>query len=126
MTVTDFKQSQVALACWRAAQTELHQTMLAVCQVFLNRAAAGWYDGDLYENCYHWLEENPGEFPDTRDPQFQQLLSRIDSVTSKLVSDVTGRAIYFVPKVDFDEAILPSQYSITTTIGSLVFIKGRE
>jgi hypothetical protein len=97
--------------------------MLAVCQVFLNRAAAGWYDGDLYENCWRWLEENPGEFPDTRDPQFQQLLSRIDSVTSKLVSDVTGGAIYFAPKPELDESSLPKGYNITTTIGGLVFVK---
>lgn len=123
MTGTDFKQSQVALACWCAAKTELHQTMLAVCQVFMNRASAGWYDGDLYENCCMWLSENPRDFPDTRDPQFQQLLSRIESVTSKLVSDVTGGAVYFTPKSELDEETLPKQYSITTTIGGLVFIK---
>ena len=123
MTTTDFKQSQIALACWRAARTELHQTMLAVCQVFMNRAAAGWYDGDLYENCCMWLSENPGEYPDPRDPQFQQLLSRIESVTSKLVSDVTGGAIYFTPKSELDEEALPKRYSITTTIGNMVFIK---
>ena len=52
MDASSFKSSIVALACWRAAPFDLHQAQLAVCQVFMNRAKEGWFDGDLYENCF--------------------------------------------------------------------------
>jgi hypothetical protein len=121
MNVTDFKSGQIALACWCAAPGELHQVALAVCQVFMNRAKAGWYEGDLYENCWRWLSENPPEeFPDCRDPQFAKLLNRLETVTSGLVVDVTGGAIYFCPKNQLAEKV---EGIVTTTIGSLVFVK---
>jgi hypothetical protein len=120
MTPTDYANSQIATACWRAAQTELHSVMLAVCQVFKNRADAGWYDHDLYLNCTHWLEENPGEFPDTRDPQFQQLLAKLDNVISGAVPDKTGGAFYFVHKSQLPEQIAGTQ---TASIGNLIFIR---
>ena len=123
MTPSDFSNSQIALACWRAAKTELHQVMLSVCMVLKNRADAGWYDSDLYENAVHWLAENPGEFPDTRDPQFLQLLSKLDAITSGLVPDKTGGALWFYPKNSLDVDSLPAGYSITTTIGNMVFIR---
>ena len=123
MTASDFRNAQLALACWRPAKTELHTAMLCVCQVFMNRAAAGWYDGDLYDNVCHWLDENPGEFPDTRDPQFGHLLSKLDSVTSGLVPDKTGGAMYFSTKEALEDIQIPEGYKITTTIGNMVFIK---
>lgn len=122
MTTSEFKQSQIALACWRASPGERHTVMLAVCQVFMNRAKAGWFQSDLYENAWRWLFENNGGFPDTRDPEFQQLLAKIDSVTSGLVSDKTDGAIHFVSQdklVDNPAA----QIKITTRIGNLVFFK---
>jgi hypothetical protein len=120
MTTSDYAKSQIATACWRAAKSELHPIMLAVCQVFMNRAAAGWFDSDLYENCTHWLVENPGEFPDLRDPQFQSLLSRLETVTSGMASDKTEGALYFANKQDLPEKI---EGTVTTTIGGIVFIK---
>ena len=121
MTTSEYAKSQIATACWLAAKPELHPVMLAVCQVFMNRAAAGWYDGDLYENAAHWLIENPpSELPDLRDPQFQQLLSRLETVTSGMASDKTGGALYFANKQDLPEKI---EGTVTTTIGGLVFIK---
>ena len=122
MTSSDFVKSVIALACWRAAQSELHTTMLAVCMVFINRAQAGYFNSDLYENCAQWLKENPGDFPDTRDPQFQQMLAKLDSVTSGMVSDRTGGALWFYPK-DQLEVTLPKPYSIVATIGGLVFVR---
>lgn len=120
MDSSSFKSAIVALACWRAAPTDLHQTQLAVCQVFMNRAKEGWFNGDLYENCWHWLAENPGHFPDVRDPQFGQLLSKLESVTSGLVTDKTGGATYFLHRTQVPEK-LPG--IVTTVIGNLVFIK---
>ena len=105
MTSSDFTNSTVALACWRAAKDELHPVMLSVGLVFRNRAQAGWYEGDVYENAAHWLEENPGEFPDPRDPQFQQLLAKIEVVVSGLAKDTTDGALWFCPKSQLPEKI---------------------
>jgi hypothetical protein len=118
MTTSDFKLAQIALACWRAAQGELHQVMLAVAQTFMNRG------GDLYEETTKWLSDNPGAFPDPRDPQFQQLLARLDSVTIGLAKDVTDGAWAFVRKTDLQPDMLQA-FSITTQIGGLVFVKGK-
>lgn len=120
MDTSSFKLSIIALACWRAAPTDLHQAQLAVCQVFMNRAKEGWFLGDLYENCCVWLVENPGEFPDPRDPQFGQLLSKLESVTSGLVTDKTGGAVYFMHRSEVPEKLAGI---VTTTIGSMVFYK---
>lgn len=119
MTTSDYKTAQIATACWRAAPSELHSVMLAVCQVFINRAAAG--TTDLYEEATKWLVDNPGDFPDTREPQFGQMLAKLDSVTSGMVSDKTGGALYFVPREKLTD--LAEVFSVTTTIGNLVFIK---
>jgi hypothetical protein len=94
--------------------------MLAVCQVFMNRAKEGWFGGDLYENCAEWLIENEGSFPDTRDPQFGYLIGKLGSVTSGLVADKTGGAVYFGHRDQMPEKL---GGVVTTTIGSLVFFK---
>lgn len=118
MTPQDYANAQLATACWRAAKTELHNVMLYVCMVFVNRAKAGWYEGDVYENAIRWLAENPGEFPDLREPQFQQLLSKIDSVASGQVPDKTAGALYFAPKT-----IEKIEGTITTSVGNMIFIR---
>jgi hypothetical protein len=118
VTGPEYSKAVVALACWRAAQTELHQAMLCICMVFMNRALVGWCEGDLYENAARWLQENPGNFPDIRDPQFGQLLAKLDGVISGAVPDKTGGALWFWSKTDD-----PIQGSITTTIGNLIFVR---
>lgn len=120
ISTSDFGKSQIALACWRAAKNELHPVMLSVGLVFRNRSAAKWYEGDLYENAVRWLVENPGEFPDLRDPEFTQLLLKLDAVTSGLAKDTTDGAMYFCPKQQLPEN-LPGK--ITATMGQLVFIR---
>src|ERR1700721_1643757 len=104
MTTTEYKNGVIATACWRVAPNELHQVMLAVCQVFINRASA--VDGDLYGEATAWLNDSPGEYPDPRDPQFQQLLSRLESVTCGMVSDKTGGALYFLPTSELPSDML--------------------
>ena len=120
MTSSDYSKSLIALACWRAAQTDLPMVMLAVCMVFRNRAEAG--ETDLYEVATRWLAENPGNFPDLRDPKFLQLLSNLDSVTSGMVADKTGGALWFIPTDQLKPDMLTA-FSITTTIGGLSFVK---
>ena len=118
MTTSDYTKSIIALACWRAASTELHSVMLSVCMVFKNRSDAGWFEGDVYENAWRWLLENPGEFPDVRDPQFQQLLNKLDLVLTGMVADKTGGALWFAPRTEE-----PIGGTITTTIGGLTFVR---
>ena len=123
MTPSDFTNSIIALACWRSAKNELHHVMLAVLMVFKNRADAGWFEGDLYQNASAWISEEPRfweDFPDVRDPQFQQLLSKMDAVIDGRVPDKTGGAMWFCSTTQFPEKIAGS---ITTTIGGLTFIK---
>lgn len=121
MTPQEYSKAQVATACWRAAQGELHSVMLCVAMVFKNRAEAGYYESDLYENAVAWLKENPGEFPDIRDPQFTSLLLKLDNVTSGQVADKTGGALWFYPKQELEDMVAP--FTITTTIGGLAFLK---
>jgi hypothetical protein len=120
MTTSDFIKSQIALACWRAARDELHHVMLSVCMVFLNRSQAS--GKDLYEEVTEYLEENTSGFPDTRDPQFQQLLNKLDTVTSGLVRDGTDGALWFVPKAKLETVMSPNM-QITTTRGQMVFLR---
>lgn len=122
MTASEYTKGQIALACWRAAKTELHSAMLSVCMVFQNRVKNGWFEGSLYLNAVHWLAENPGEFPDERDPQFLQLLTKMDAVILELIPDKTGGALWFYPKTE-EEVRLPDGYSITTTIGGITFVR---
>jgi hypothetical protein len=123
MNSSDFTKSIIALACWRRAKGELHQTMLAYCQVLMNRAKAGWFMGDLYENAWQDLvdSEDQNSFPDTRDPQFQQMVYKLESVTSGMVADKTGGALYATPTDHYSESFITG--TITTTIGGLIFIK---
>ena len=123
MTTSDYRNFAIATACWRAAKSDLHQVMLSVLLVFKNRATAGYFEGDLYTVAVNYLVENPGDFPDPRDPEFQQLLNKLDGVISGQVQDKTGGALWFYPKHELDTEKLASGYSITTTIGSLIFIK---
>ena len=120
MTTTEFTNGQIALACWRAAKSELHSVMLAVCQTFVNRAKA--QDRDLYEVCAEWLTENPGEFPDNRDPQLQQMLVRLDRVIAGKIADKTDGALWFVPKSQLEPGMLQA-FTQTNTIGQMVFLK---
>ncbi len=118
---SDFKNSQIALASWMAAPDELHSVMLAVTQVFMNRAAAS--ERDLYSEVVDWLQENRTNltFPDCREPQFQQMLNKLDSVTSGMVPDKTGGALWFVPQDRLES--MGSAFRITTTLGRMVFLR---
>jgi hypothetical protein len=121
MTSSDFNNSVIALACWQAAKSELHQAMISVCMVFKNRAEAEGLS--VYEVASKYLIEFPIlEFPDTRDPQFQQLLVKLDNIVSGLVPDKTGGALWFVPKTQLRSGSLQG-FTTTATIGGLVFVR---
>jgi hypothetical protein len=95
--------------------------MLAVCQTFMNRARA--VQQDIYRVAASYIDENPdGDFPDIRDPQFQNLISKIEAVLDGRVPDKTDGALWFVPKDKLVPNLL-TPYKITTTIGNLVFCR---
>lgn len=116
MSPTEFTKSVIALACWRAAQHETYQVMLSVCMVFKNRAA--YASSEVYAEACLWLADNPGEFPDERDPAFLNMLSRLEGVSSGFVPDKTGGALYFMPKSD-----QPITGQITCSMGQMIFIR---
>ena len=120
MTASDFTKSLIALACWRAASSELHQAMLGVLMVFKNRAEV---EGkEVYEVATGWMDEYPdfSGYPDERDPQFQQLLAKMDAILVGLVPDKTGGALWFVPKSHLVEGSLKS-FTQTCSIGQMTF-----
>jgi hypothetical protein len=122
MTTSDFAASIVALACWTAAKEEPHTVMLAVCQVFLNRARAN--SSDIYDEAIDYLEINSGSFPDTRSPQFQALVAKISLVMEGQVPDKTGGALWFAPKSILSQSPdLLEPFSITSTFSNMVFCK---
>lgn len=118
MSPTEFTKSVIALACWRAASNETYQVMLSVCMVFKNRAEFA-PNGDIYTEACLWLDENPGEFPDARDPTFSNMLSRLDGVSSGFVPDKTGGALWFMPK----SSETPLLGQITCSMGQMNFIR---
>jgi len=119
VTASEFSRGVMAQAAWQAAQNETHQVMLSVLMVFKNRAEAGWFDGSLYLNCAQWLIENPPKaMPDERDPQFLNLLSKLDGVVAGLVPDKVAGALWFAPKSEC-EAIAGR---IVATVGQMNFI----
>jgi spore germination cell wall hydrolase CwlJ-like protein len=121
MTPNDFTTSIIALACWRAARTELHSVMLAVCQTFMNRARA--IQQDIYRVAASYIDENPdGDFPDIRDPQFQNLISKIESVLDGRVPDKTDGALWFVSKDKLTPDLL-KPFTRTAEIGQMIFCK---
>lgn len=117
MSPSDFTRSVIALACWRAAQHETYQVMLSVCMVFKNRA--DHISVDIYDEACRWLAENPGEFPDVRDPTFLNMLNRLDGVSSGFVPDKTGGALWFAPKSSEE----PIFGQITCSMGQMNFIR---
>lgn len=122
MNSSDFTTSLVVLASWRAAKDELHSVMLAACQTFMNRAKAN--GTDIYEEATGYLEINTEGWPDVRDPQFQALVGKINSVLDGQIPDRTGGALWFASKVTLSQnPDLLTPYTITATLGNMVFVK---
>ena len=122
MTTSDFTTSLVVLACWRAAREELHSVMLATGQTFMNRAKAN--GTDVYDEAVSYLEINQDGWPDVRDPQFQALVGKINSVLDGQIPDRTGGALWFAPKSTLSQSpSLLEPYTITAQLGNMYFVK---
>ena len=122
MNSYDFSTSFIVLASWRAAKDELHSAMLAACQTFMNRANAN--GTDVYDEAISYLEINTDGWPDVRDPQFQALVGKINSVLDGQIPDRTGGALWFANKSVLSRSPnLLEPYTITATLGNMVFVK---
>jgi Cell Wall Hydrolase len=92
--VADFEKSLLALVMWRSLDSDGLQGMVAVGLVVRNRVLAGWNGGN-------WLaviaatSEYSMTWPDTRDPMFQAVLARADSIYDGREPDITNGALYY-------------------------------
>lgn len=86
--------------------------------VLKNRADYN-HSGDVYDEACRWLADNPGEFPDLRDPIFLNVLNRIEEVSEGGVADKTGGALWFMPK----SSEHPITGQITCSMGQMNFIR---
>lgn len=122
MNSSDFTTSLIVLASWRAAKDELHSVMLAACQTFMNRAKAN--GTDVYDEALNYLEVNTKGWPDVRDPQFQALMGKINSVLDGQIPDRTGGALWFASKSVLSQSPdLLKPYTITVQLGNMYFVK---
>lgn len=121
MTAPDYEKSIIALCCWRQGKAELYRGMLSVAMAIRNRAKTGWFEGSIYKNAVAVLVENPSntEFPDARDPQFQDLMQAVDGVYDDRIADKTDGALYWI------SAQSAEQISGVTTcqVGQIIFFK---
>ena len=122
MTGPDYEKSIVALVCWARMKSELYRGMIAVAHVLRNRAAAGWFEGSIYQNAVAEFPEAINhliEHPDVRDPEFQKLLLGVDKLFAGQLTDRTDGAMYFT-KASNEETIVGT---VTTKIGQTIFFK---
>lgn len=122
MMTLEFEKATTALACWRAAGTELYRGMIAVGMVLRNRATAGMFEGDIYKNAIMELNDALGDnndYPDPRDQQFQTLLRGMDALFDYTLVDKTGDALWYA-KLHDDH---PIAFERTAHIGNLIFGK---
>lgn len=122
MTGLDYEKLVVALVCWAWMKPELYRGMIAVAHVLRNRAAAGWFEGSVYQNAVAEFPEAINhliEHPDVRDPEFQKLLLGIDKLYAGQLTDKTNGAMYFTKAAD-EEVIAGT---VTAKIGQTIFFK---
>lgn len=119
MTNDTFEKSIVALACWDAAKGEQLNGMLAVGSCLNNRAKAGWFNSSIYDNAVALCVENRiNQFPDVREPSFQNLLQLIDGIETRF--DLTNGGLWFCSAKEEKDT---SKTTFTGQVGQLQFFK---
>jgi len=123
MTGIDYEKSIVALICWKQMRGELYRGMSYLAMMLRNRADAGWFEGSIYNNAIAFSNDMGmkwDEFPDSREPQYQQLLQVIDGIYASAVPDRTGGALYCAHSTTADSIA----GEITTQVGQYIFFRG--
>lgn len=92
--VTDFIKSMLALAMWQEDGPDGLQGMTAVGLVVRNRVVAGWCGGD-WIGVIASVAKTEAVFPDTRDPKFQAVLGRANSIYEGTEPDITAGGLYY-------------------------------
>ena len=93
----NFVMSQVALLAWQDGHKEGHNAMVAIMFVIANRVRAKWEDGNWLAVVQSLRRTGRGsnEYPDARDPGFQQLLTDVDAVYDGAEDILTDGALYY-------------------------------
>lgn len=123
MTGIDYEKSIVALICWKQMRGELYRGMSYLAMMLRNRAEAGWFEGSIYNNAVAVAREagmNWADAPDSREPQYQQLLQIMDGIYTGQTPDRTGGALYFAHSTTADSIA----GEITTQVGQYIFFRG--
>lgn len=104
VTAQVFEQAIVALCCWREDREDLYPGMIAVGQVINNRAKAGWFHGNAYQNV---VAENQfssmtvptdpqlNDYPLNSETEFLKLLANMDNLFENELIDKTDGALYY-------------------------------
>lgn len=143
MQTEDFTKSIACLLAWREERGNQTNGMLGVLFVLRNRIKAGWFGGDWIRNmAVHGQfssmtvkgDSQTVEYPDPRDPTFQQLLNYIDHIYDDTMPDtLTNGALYYAdlssPSYDkegwFARVIVgqPGKHPRCATIGTTTYFK---
>lgn len=124
MTGIDFEKDIVALACWRSLHKELYRGMSFGAMALRNLAAIS--GKSMYELAVQKMDEMPGGgYPDTREPQFQSLLSVLDGIYSDTTPDRTGGATDWIENTDSDKVFPENSYygERTCQVGQVTFYR---
>lgn len=122
MTAPDYEKAIVALICWKTMRGELYRGMVGLACMFRNRANAGWFEGSIYLNAVAFANEstvNWTEFPDAREPGFQNLLHAMDGLYNGNLADKTGGSLWVAHKSTADNI-----RGDRCEVGQYVFFKG--
>lgn len=104
MTISDYIKGMLATLMWREDRSDGLQGMTAVGLVVRNRVRAGWNGGDwcavmAAHNQFSSMviigDPNTVVWPDTRDPLFQKVLVKVETIYDGTEPDITGGALYY-------------------------------
>jgi len=132
MTGIDYEKAIVAFVCWLEAKDELYRGMISVAMALRNQAKAGWNDGSIYRCAlYHFDEgvifkdrEMQQDYPDAREPQFQNLLTAMDGIFSDTLPDKTEGAVYWANQSSNFADVF--KHERTLQVGQLIFFKPKR
>lgn len=103
-TAQDFETAIVCLCCWREMRSYLYRGMIAIAHVIHNRAKAGWFHGNEYQNVIAenqfssmTIHNDPQlvKYPEQFDLQFEKLLVNVCAAMDEELVDPTNGAMYY-------------------------------
>jgi spore germination cell wall hydrolase CwlJ-like protein len=139
MTTPDFIKAMLAVLMWREDSGDGVQGMTAVGLVVANRVRAGWNGGDwcavmAAHNQFSSMviegDPNTIRWPDTRDPKFQLVLGKVDTIYDGTEYDTTDGALYYANLSTMNSAWFrtnivakPEEHPRVGTVGAQTFFR---